>query len=121
MEYIEISNTVRNFILYMPAALVLSLFIVFGIEEFLVIGVIADPEEIQRYNFGTEAMIAHGGDKYRSSNSYALASLVIGLLGITGVMGSLLFLLKAINKPLLKAYLFSLCCLLLVWFIGRAW
>ena len=73
----ELSNTTKNAITYLPGALALLLFVAFGFQDFWAIGVVADPAVVERYNFGAEAMIAQGGDKYRSANSYAVASLVI--------------------------------------------
>ncbi|WP_432453966.1 hypothetical protein ACRRS0_00575 [Agarivorans sp. QJM3NY_29] len=117
----KISSKVKNLILFIPAALILSMFIVYGIGDFWVIGVVAEPAEIARFNFGAEAMIAHGGDKYRSSFTYALASLVIGLIGILGFVGSLYILSKAKSNPIGKAYLTSASVVLLIFFIGQVW
>ena len=117
----KISSKVKNHIFFIPAALILSIFIVYGIGDFWVIGVIANPAEIERYNFGAEAMISHGGDKYRSSFAYALASLVIGLIGILGFVGSLCLLSKARSNPIRKAYLTSASAVLLIFFIGQVW
>ncbi|WP_303495315.1 hypothetical protein [Neptunomonas phycophila] len=116
-----ISNTVKKVIFFLPALLCLSLFVVYGLGDYWVIGVIANPEELARYNFGAEAMIAHGGDKYRSASSYAMASLVVGMLAVIGFILSLLMLFKSSKKALLKAYCGAAITLFIVVLVGHAW
>ncbi|MDN2658355.1 hypothetical protein Q4490_11475 [Neptunomonas phycophila] len=117
----SIPKELKKLILYLPALFCLILFVVYGLVDYWIIGVIADPVEISRYNFGAEAMIAHGGEKYRSSNAYAISSLVIGMLSVIGMVASLFMLYKSKHKALLKAYCCSGVTLLAVVLVGHAW
>lgn len=117
----SISKELKKVILYLPAFLCLMLFVVYGLGDYWVIGVVADPVEISRYNFGAEAMIAHGGEKYRSSNAYAMSSLLVGMLSVIGIVASMFTLFKSKQKALLKAYCCSGVTLLTVVLVGHAW
>ncbi|MCU7843057.1 MAG: hypothetical protein KZQ93_04375 [Candidatus Thiodiazotropha sp. (ex Monitilora ramsayi)] len=121
IEAMEASSKIKELLLYLPGVLALLLFVEYGIGDYWVIGVVADPEEIERYNFGAEAMIAHGGDKYRSSSAYATSSLVTGLLASIGLAVSLTLLLRSRIKPLLKAYSCTGVTLVAIMFLGHAW
>lgn len=48
--------------------------------EWFKIGVVADPQEIGKYYFGSEAMVGHGGWKYKSSENYALSAFYEGIV-----------------------------------------
>jgi len=117
----SISNIAKKLIYYSPGLLCLMLFVAYGLGDYWVIGVVANPDEIARYNFGAEAMIAHGGEKYRSANAYAVSSLVIGMLSTFGLAASIYVLFKSRKKALLKAYCGSALTLLIVILVGHAW
>lgn len=110
-----------KYVFYIPGLLALLLFAAYGVIDYWKIGVVADPEEIARYNFGAEAMIAHGGEKYRSSSAYAAASLATGLLALIGLIASLSILARSKIKPLLKAYVCSGVTLAVIIAVGYAW
>ena len=44
-------------------------------REWWLVGYVADPETIASYRFGSEAMVSHGGAKYRSAGAYATSAL----------------------------------------------
>ncbi len=60
------------------------------LREWLLVAVIAEPDVIRGYYFGSEAMIAHGGWHYRSAETYAAKSLATGAVALL-VSGILLF------------------------------
>jgi hypothetical protein len=47
--------------------------------EWLRIGIIADPNEISKYYFGSEAMMDHGGWRYSSASIYAWSAFAEGM------------------------------------------
>ncbi|QNH61453.1 hypothetical protein [Hymenobacter sediminicola] len=49
-------------------------------SEWLTIGIIADPATIGSYSFGSEAMLAEGGQHYRTANTYATSALLAWVL-----------------------------------------
>ncbi len=73
-------------LLCLPGLLVFVLpWFVASFYEWYRIGVVADWEVIADYHFGSEAMIHHGGENYRSREAYArsvftmmLSSLLVG-------------------------------------------
>lgn len=117
----ELSDTVKKLLFYTPGILGLMLFVVYGYGDYWNMAVVADPNEIARYNFGSEAMIAHGGDKFRSANAYAASSLVIGMLSTIGLAASLYVLFRFNSRPLLKSYCVAGLTFVVVFFVGRAW
>jgi hypothetical protein len=108
-------------IYFIPGMAILGLFIVYGVQDYWVIGVIKDPAIIEQYHFGSEAMIGNGGDKYRSAEAYALSSLVVGLVAIAALATSLYFLFKAQSFPLVKSYIAVIVSVVLIFVIGRTW
>ena len=69
--------------LAVPGLFVVLLFAAAILNEWYTIGVEADPATIESYYFGSEAMIGHGGDHYRSAQAYASRSLTAGLAALT--------------------------------------
>ena len=63
--------------------------------EWFTIGVLAHPETIADYHFGSEAMLDKGGWYYRSASTYATVNLVEGIISIAVV---LLFFLPALRR-----------------------
>ena len=56
------------------------------LSEWVIIGIIADPKVIEKYSFGGEAMMDHGGWYYASALTYAWTSLMTGIgLFVLGV------------------------------------
>jgi hypothetical protein len=49
------------------------------LDDWYQIGVARDDSLIRAYHFGSEAMLAHGGAKYETADSYARWSLLAGL------------------------------------------
>src|SRR4030042_2179031 len=60
----------------LPISFILYFFSLLFFYEFYQIGIVADPPEIEKYYFGSEAMIAHGGWKYASASVYSFSSFV---------------------------------------------
>jgi len=52
-----------------------SIGVVLAVSEWWRIAVVADPNAIASYHFGSEAMMYHGGWHYASANIYAWAAL----------------------------------------------
>lgn len=67
---------------FMLAGLLAALFL----EEWWVIGVVADPAVIESYHFGSEAMVGHGGWKYATAELYAITALAEGMVAIVVMM-----------------------------------
>lgn len=57
------------------------------LHEWWLVGVVADPREIARYHFGSEAMMTHGGPEYRSAHAYASSSLITGMGFVLASLG----------------------------------
>ena len=73
-------------------------------NEYLIIEIIGNPEQINSYHFGSEAMIKHGGIKYSSASTYSFSCLALATIGFTGaVIGQVTSLLKS-NAPMHCAY-----------------
>jgi hypothetical protein len=75
-----------------------------GLSELWVISIEANPNIIAGYHFGAEAMISHGGEKYRSAAIYANSSLTLGLCSLAGIVFVLITQIKAKKYKILKAY-----------------
>ena len=75
-----------------PGLFAVLLFASFLLTEWYAIGVEADPSTIEAYHFGSEAMIGHGGDHYRSAEAYA-NRMLLGALATLAVAGFFLFAL----------------------------
>lgn len=75
-----------------PGLLLSLLIAVLFLSEWVKIGVIADPETIETYHFGSDSMAGKYW-YYESARTYALSALVQGLisLGITALFGFSLF------------------------------
>ncbi len=86
-----------------PGLLLSLLIAVLFLSEWVNIGVIADPETISKYYFGSDAMVGKYW-YYESAKIYAMSNLVEGLIfaGIAALFGYSLFLKS--NKMLLLSY-----------------
>jgi hypothetical protein len=71
-------------ILYGSVALVLA------ISEWWRIAVVADPNNIAGYNFGSDAMMGNGGWHYASANVYAWSALAEGFMFAVGLWLSII-------------------------------
>ena len=65
-----------------PGLFVVLLFAAAILDEWYTVGVQADPAKVEAYHFGSEAMVGHGGDHYRSAEAYASWSLMGGLAAL---------------------------------------
>jgi hypothetical protein len=90
------------------------MFSILLISEFVRIGIIGDPAEINRYFFGSETMMDHGGWKYKSSSIYAWTSLVEGLLVLS--ISSIFIMAVVQNK---KSFVNIGFFILVLWLIAR--
>lgn len=59
------------------------------LTEWWYVGVVADPDYVAEYHFGTEAMLHHGGSHYASAAIYADAVLREGLIAVAAAVGVL--------------------------------
>ena len=57
---------IKYLVLASPVLLALSVSSLVGLLEFYHISIVGNSEVIKEYHFGSEAMISHGGDEYRS-------------------------------------------------------
>ncbi|WP_412062620.1 hypothetical protein [Rubrivirga sp. IMCC45206] len=71
-----------------PGLFAVLLFAAAFLSEWHAVGVEADPATVEAYHFGSEAMVGHGGDHYRTAEAYASRMLTGGLaaLGVAGVL-----------------------------------
>jgi hypothetical protein len=81
--------TIRRF-LAAVAALVLVFLALLSLEEAYEVGVRGTD-----YNFGTEAMLFHGGRAYRSAQIYTATTLAEGVLFLLAAVGLGAFALRA--------------------------
>ena len=65
-----------------PGLFAVLLLTAISLSEWYAVGVEADPAVIERYHFGSEAMLGHGGEAYRSPEAYARNALTRGLVTI---------------------------------------
>lgn len=107
-------NKPKIFVFYIPGALALLLFLAIGLSDFWTIGVTGDSAVVEHYHFGNEAMITHGGQRYRSANAYAASGLIIFLVAAAGLSTSLMILGKTKDRPLIKAYICTVFSLTLI-------
>ena len=64
--------------------------LLFGVEA-LLLGPFATPERIAEYHFGSEAMVGHGGEAYRSRTHYVALTGIPALLFLACVGSSWAF------------------------------
>ena len=86
------------------------------LTEWIRIGFIGSPKEIEKYYFGSEAMISHGGWKYGSATKYAWSAFGEGIFA--GTMG-LLFIygyLRSSKKIIAIGYAGIALLLGFLWF-----
>jgi hypothetical protein len=69
------------------------------------VGHVADPKAIANYHFGSEAMIAHGGDHYRSAEAYAASALKLSVAQVILAIPFLAALLLKARWALWAAYI----------------
>jgi len=115
------SNKILNILFYMPIFISFSVLLFLWLGEFWLIAIIANPTVIESYHFGSEAMIENGGEKFRTSKSYATSCLILSAFAFIGLIVSAKILQKAKANPALKAYLFSLFSIITIFIIGRFW
>jgi hypothetical protein len=75
----------RQFLLTFFAILCAALCVLvslLSLDEWVRIGVTADPALVESYHFGGEAMVAHGGWRYRSASLYAWSAFGEGLFAL---------------------------------------
>ncbi len=87
-----------------PVFLVPLIFLFIGFYEYCQFGIIQDQALIRGYHFGSEAMIAYGGEKYQSAESYAQSILYLVLINMTAFLVTIVIFVKAKNRVLLKSY-----------------
>jgi len=62
-----------------------SVGLVLAVSEWWQIAIVADPNDIASYHFGSEVMTYHGGWHYASANVYAWSALVEGFVFATAL------------------------------------
>jgi hypothetical protein len=77
-------------LIILPIGFILYFLSIVFFHEFYRIGIVADPHEIERYYFGGEAMIGHGGWKYASASAYSISTLVGAFLYFLAATGFLI-------------------------------
>jgi len=78
----------------LPVGFILYFLSIVLFHEFYRIGIVADPYEIQRYYFGGEGMIGHGGWKYVSAGAYSFSTVVGAFLYLFAATGFLIAYIK---------------------------
>jgi hypothetical protein len=78
----------------LPVAFILYFLSSVFFHEFYRIGIVADPHEIERYCFGGEGMIGHGGWKYVSAGTYSFSTLVGAFLYLSAATSFLIAYIK---------------------------
>jgi hypothetical protein len=74
--------------------------------EWIRIGIIANPEEIKKYYFGSEAMIAHGGWMYKSASIYAWSAFAEGIIIFVVMANFIISLIKKLRWGIYLGYSF---------------
>jgi len=78
----------------LPIGFILYFLSIVFFHEFYRICIVANPHEIERYYFGGEAMIGHGGWKYASAGAYSFSTLVGAFLYLLAATGFLIAYIK---------------------------
>ena len=78
-----------------PGMIISGLLAALFLNEWFTISVIADPEMINSYDFGSEAMVGNSGWHYRTAELYSRTALIEALIALV-VTG--MFLFAAIRK-----------------------
>jgi hypothetical protein len=78
----------------LPVGFILYFLSIVLFHEFYRIGIVADPYEIQRYYFGDEGMIGHGGWKFVSAAAYSFSTVVGAFLYLFAATGFLIAYIK---------------------------
>jgi Co/Zn/Cd efflux system component len=97
-------------------AVVSALVSVLVMSEFIIIGMIADPNTVAGYYFGSETMLFHGGWKYQSSSVYAWTAFVEGIF----LWAVTTLLVWSARKRSLKGVITGYL-MVLVWYAGIWW
>ncbi|TQF70733.1 hypothetical protein [Pseudoalteromonas luteoviolacea] len=102
----------------LPLTILLS--IVFGISfaEYWTIAITQNPEVLNNYKFGSEAMIYHGGEIYRSATIYSEHHLVLALISLLNFLVIIGVMAKCKSYPVFKCYL-SAAVLSVIWLLAR--
>jgi hypothetical protein len=97
-------SNLRKTLYCMPVLLWFLVALLIGFSEYYRVGIAAYPSVIDTYNFGSEAMISHGGEKYRSAAAYSEANMLLGLFSALGMSLTLATLYVFKSHAVLKAY-----------------
>lgn len=108
----------------LPIGFILYFLAIVLFHEFYRIGIVADPHEIQRYYFGGEGMIGHGGWKYVSAGAYSFSTVVGAFLYLLAATGFLIAYIKRSKLIVVLAISILVMCyfvevLLNLWFKYR--
>lgn len=79
----SVRHALRILISWVVPAVLLVAALLVGAEA-VYIGLLASPDVVAEYHFGSEAMVGHGGSAYRSRQSY-LGSGLLWSAGLSGV------------------------------------
>ncbi len=100
-----------------PGLFLLALLTFIAWYEWYRIGVVADPDVIAGYYFGSEAMIGHGGKHYASAAMYARSALFSGFF-LTPVLAAFLVAeIKGERKYTLASYVLFGFAIALNWLL----
>jgi hypothetical protein len=87
----------NRWVTLVPAFGLLALAALF-LREWWLVGYVADPETIAAYRFGSEAMVSHGGAKYRSAGAYATSALQVA--GVCALLAGVFFAASRLKSRL---------------------
>ncbi|MCW7551595.1 hypothetical protein NX722_02825 [Endozoicomonas gorgoniicola] len=108
----------KNFLLALPGT-VIGLFVAaIFFNEYLIIEIMAKPEQVNSYYFGSEVMIEHGGRKYSSSSAYSFSCLVLGVIGFIGSVIAQIISFLSNKSPVFIAYVINLTSIAIVFMLS---
>ncbi|MBQ4838484.1 hypothetical protein [Pseudoalteromonas luteoviolacea] len=89
----------------LPLIILLSIVFVISFSEFWAIAIIQSPEVLKNYNFGSEAMVYYGGEKYRSASTYSEHHLALALITLSCIAAIVGVMEKCNSHKVFKSYL----------------
>ncbi|MBQ4812427.1 hypothetical protein J8M20_13805 [Pseudoalteromonas luteoviolacea] len=109
-------NNLSRYYPVLPLIILLGIVFVISFSEYWAIGSTQSPEILNNYNFGSEAMIYHGGEIYRSAASYSEYHLLLALISLSTIAAVVAIIEKCKSHQVFKSYLFA-GALLVLWLL----
>lgn len=98
-------NNLSRYYPVLPLIMLLSIIFVISFSEYWIIAITQSPEVLKSYNFGSEAMVYYGGEKYRSAATYSEHNLTLALITLSCIAAIVGVMEKCNSRKVFKSYL----------------